>query len=75
MTEPWLAPDTAACEFPFDVEVPQGRLFVLGDNRSDSADSRAHLGDPGGGMVPVEDVVGHVSWRYWPLDHLGGLEH
>lgn len=75
VTEPWLEPGTAACDTPFDVEVPQGRLFVLGDNRSDSADSRAHLGDPGGGMVPVEDVVGHVSWRYWPLDRLGGLEH
>ena len=71
--EPWLAPGSRACDDPFDVVVPQGRLFVLGDNRSDSADSRAHLGDPGGGMVPVDDVVGHVSWRYWPLDRIGGL--
>lgn len=73
--EPWLTPGASACDTPFDVMVPQGRLFVLGDNRSDSADSRDHLGDPGGGMVPLEDVVGHVSWRYWPLDRIGGLEH
>ncbi|MCW4602707.1 signal peptidase I [Janibacter hoylei] len=73
--EPWLAPGTTACDTPFDVKVPQGRLFVLGDNRSDSADSRSHLGDPGGGMVPIDDVVGHVSWRYWPIDRIGGLGH
>ncbi len=73
--EPWLEPGTKACDTPFDVEVPAGRLFVLGDNRDDSADSRSHLGDPGGGMVPVDDVVGHVAWRYWPLDRVGGLEH
>ncbi|MGO1165469.1 MAG: signal peptidase I [Janibacter sp.] len=71
--EPWLPTGEKACATPFDVEVPAGRLFVLGDHRSSSADSRSHLGDPGGGMVPVEDVVGHVAWRYWPPDRVGGL--
>lgn len=71
--EPYLAPGTRACDTPFDVEVPPERLFVLGDNRGDSADSRSHLGDPGGGMVPVDDVVGHVAWRYWPMDRIGGF--
>lgn len=71
--EPWLASGERSCTTPFEVEVPRGRLFVLGDNRSRSADSRSHLGDPGGGMVPVDDVVGHVTWRYWPVDRLGGV--
>jgi signal peptidase I len=53
----------------FKVHVPKGYVWVMGDNRSNSADSRAHLGDPGGGMVPVKDVVGKVFAIVWPLDH------
>lgn len=71
--EPWLPPGERACGTPFDVEVPAGRLFVLGDHRSDSADSRSHLGQPGGGMVPLDDVIGHVTWRYWPVARVGGV--
>ncbi|WP_338751311.1 signal peptidase I [Janibacter alittae] len=73
VAERWLAPGEVPCDHPFDVGVPPGRLFVLGDNRSESNDSRSHLGDPGGGMVPLEDVIGHVVWRYWPLARTGGL--
>lgn len=73
VAEPYLPSGTKACETPFDLQVPPGRLFVLGDNRAHSADSRAHLGAPGGGMIPLDDVIGHVSWRYWPLTDLGGL--
>ena len=43
----------APSDVTFDVTVPADRFWVMGDNRSDSADSRAHLGDPGGGMVPA----------------------
>jgi signal peptidase I len=54
---------------PFKVVVPDGTLFVLGDHRSDSSDSRDHLGSPGGGMIPVSDVVGRADWIVWPASH------
>jgi signal peptidase I len=53
----------------FDVKVQPGYIWVQGDNRSNSADSRVHLGDPGGGQIPVEDVTGKVFMVVWPLDH------
>lgn len=53
----------------FDVKVPKGYIWVQGDNRSNSADSRVHLGDPGGGFIPVDDVVGKVFMIVWPWDH------
>jgi signal peptidase I len=58
----------------FDVEVADGHLWVQGDNRSNSADSRVHLGDPGGGFIPVGDVVGKVFLVVWPWSHLSVLE-
>jgi signal peptidase I len=53
----------------FDVRVQPGYIWVQGDNRSNSADSRVHLGDPGGGQVPVDTVVGKVFAVVWPFDH------
>ncbi len=71
LDEPYLAPGTAPSDVPFDVEVPDGAMFLLGDARADSADSRDHLGSPGGGMVPRERVVGEVSRIVWPLARSG----
>ncbi|QTE01184.1 signal peptidase I [Streptomyces cyanogenus] len=65
----FLYPGDGASGVPFDVVVPSGRLFVLGDHRSDSSDSRDHLGSPGGGMVPVGDVIGRADWIVWPYRH------
>lgn len=61
-----LAPQ--ACAGRWEVEVPPDKLWVLGDNRQNSADSRAHLGDPGGGFIPVDDVVGKAFVVVWPVD-------
>ncbi|MFJ3622825.1 signal peptidase I [Streptomyces iakyrus] len=65
----FLYPGDSPSAVPFDVVVPGGTLFVLGDHRSDSSDSRDHLGSPGGGMIPVGDVVGRADWIVWPFDH------
>ena len=53
----------------FDITVPPGRIWVMGDNRSNREDSRYHQNLPGGGTVPVNDVVGKVWAVVWPLKH------
>ncbi|MDX6323994.1 MAG: signal peptidase [Nocardioidaceae bacterium] len=65
----YLAPGQRPSLITFREKVPPGYLWVMGDNRSESADSRVHLGDPGGGFVPVDDVVGKVFSVIWPLKH------
>lgn len=58
----------SASDRPFDVRVPKGRLWVMGDNRANSEDSRFHQELPGGGSVPANDVVGKVYAIVWPFD-------
>ena len=65
--EPYLYPGDNPSDLTFDVTVPPERIWVMGDHRSDSADSRAHMGDPGGGMVRLDDVIGRAAMVYWPL--------
>ncbi|MGK5627096.1 signal peptidase I [Streptomyces sp. URMC 123] len=68
VSEGYLYPGDAPSRVPFDIVVPEGRLWVMGDHRGASRDSRDHLGEPGGGMVPVAKVIGRVDWIGWPFD-------
>ena len=67
----YLYPGEVGSKIAFDVDVPAGHLWLMGDHRADSLDSRAHQGDPGGGMVPIDKVLGRVMVVVWPLDRVG----
>jgi signal peptidase I len=69
----YIYPGAAPSTIPFDVHVKAGFLWVMGDNRADSADSRYHMTDKFGGMVPISDVVGHAFVLIWPPSRAGGL--
>ncbi|AGP31026.1 Signal peptidase I [Corynebacterium terpenotabidum Y-11] len=56
------------------VTVPDDSLWVMGDNRTNSGDSRYHLGDELQGTVPVDNVVGKVEAKVWPLSRIGGVD-
>jgi len=70
IVENYLFPGNAPSDSKFDITVPKGFIWVMGDHRAASADSRFHTDDIHKGFVPVSDVVGRAEFVVWPLTHL-----
>lgn len=68
LDEPYIFAGDAPSTQKFSTLVPEGRLWLMGDHRSVSADSRSLLGAPGGGLVPLDRVIGRPVRILWPLD-------
>ncbi|MFE1765129.1 signal peptidase I [Streptomyces angustmyceticus] len=72
--EPYLQGRGPASPIGFKATVPSGQLFLLGDHRSDSLDSRVHLTDGDHGSVPRSAVNARVDARAWPLGSVGVMQ-
>jgi signal peptidase I len=78
LNEPYVYPGNTPCTDDetggqFRVTVPQGYIWVMGDHRQNSRDSRYNQSDKHHGMVPVSDVVGRAIVKAWPINHWGTL--
>lgn len=77
LDEPYVKLSDGVTKVSFDdfsVTVPADSLWVMGDNRYNSEDSRYQRDKPGEGFVPIENVVGRAFVITWPIDHWGWLD-
>src|SRR3954452_13833706 len=75
LTEPYIYENNPIESRSFGpITVPEGRLWVMGDHRAASADSRMHVGDKYAGTISVDDVIGKAAVVVWPLDRFGLLD-
>jgi signal peptidase I len=70
VTEPYIFAGNKPSEMNFDVTVPKGKLWVMGDHRGASADSRYHQEDINKGFVPLSKVTGRVVGVIWPFKNI-----
>ncbi len=70
VTEPYIFAGNKPSELEFDVTVPKGKLWVMGDHRGASADSRYHQEDINKGFIPVSKVTGRVVAVIWPFKNI-----
>jgi signal peptidase I len=70
VTEPYIYGGDAPSDMKFDVTVPAGKLWVMGDHRGASADSRYHQDDINSGFVPLKTVSGRVVAVIWPFKNV-----
>lgn len=78
VTEPYLklpSADSASSGMDFDITVPKDKLWVMGDNRYNSADSRYNQDQPGKGFVPMSNVVGRAIVVSWPFSRWTWLDN
>ena len=73
--EPYVFPGATPSDIPFDVTVPDGKVWVLGDHRNASADSRVNQDKSGAGFVDIEDIEGKAAVIAWPLGRIGLLDN
>jgi signal peptidase I len=69
--EPYIFAGNSASDTKFNVTVPEGKIWVMGDHRGASADSRFHQDDINQGMVPTSKVTGRVIGIIWPIKNFG----
>lgn len=72
--EPYIFEGDRPSDTDFEVTVPKGFIWVMGDHRSASADSRFHTDDPHKGMVPLSAVTGRAAFVIWPLQNAKFLD-
>ena len=70
VTEPYIFAGNKPSEMKFDVTVPEGKIWVMGDHRGASADSRYHQEDINKGFVPLSRVTGRVVAVIWPFKNI-----
>jgi signal peptidase I len=70
VNEPYIYAGNKPSETTFDITVPKGFIWVMGDHRAASADSRFHTSDVNKGMVPLKDVEGRATFVVWPFNHI-----
>ena len=71
--EPYVAAGNTPSDIKFDIRVPKSSIWVMGDHRGASEDSRFHQDDPRKGMVPISRVVGRAVAVVWPFNHIKTL--
>ena len=72
--EPYVFAGNTASDTNFNVTVPAGKIWVMGDHRGASADSRFHQDDINNGMVPKSKITGKVVGIVWPIKNLGVVD-
>ena len=70
MVEPYIFAGNVPSDMNFDVTVPKGKLWVMGDHRGASADSRFHQDDINKGFVPLNRITGRVLAVIWPIKNI-----